>query len=475
MPVPARTDRRAMRPILLSSFLGSAVEFYDFLLYGLAASLVFGQLFFADLEPAVATIASFGTLAVGYVVRPLGGIVCGHFGDRFGRKSVLVTTMSLMGAASFLIGLLPTQASIGMAAPLLLVALRVVQGLAVGGEWGGAALMALEHSETKRRGFAASVANMGGPAGAVSATVVFGLVSLLPEDVFLAWGWRVPFLISAVLVGIGLFVRLKVSESPVFVEAQKRAEAARAAEAAGHGTGAELRSPLVEVLVRHPLALVLSAGGGLGTFALQALMAVFVIAYAMEAGHSRTIVLTASAVASVVQAVAIPLFAALSDRIGRRPVMLTGVAATILLIHPVLVMIGSGSTGQLFLGLLVGQALLQASIYGPLAAYISEMFGARSRYTGASMGYQLSTTLGGGFTPIIAASLLAKGHGDPVYVSAFVIVLSLLSGLAIWLAKESSGREIDGDLDADAGTDRPEAEQPTPRTEAAVNRTSAVG
>ena len=205
-----------MRRVLFSSFLGSAVEFYDFLLYGTAAALVFGQLFFSDLTPVVATIASFGTLAVGYIVRPLGGVIFGHFGDRIGRKSMLVLTMTLMGAASFAIGLLPTYDTIGVLAPILLILLRLIQGFAVGGEWGGAALMALEHSDENKRGFSASFANMGAPAGAVLSTVVLAIVTLLPGDAFLSWGWRIPFLLTAVLVGIGLYVRLKVTESPLF-------------------------------------------------------------------------------------------------------------------------------------------------------------------------------------------------------------------------------------------------------------------
>ena len=229
-------DPQQMRRVLFSSFLGSAVEFYDFLLYGTAAALVFGQLFFSDLTPVVATIASFATLAVGYIVRPLGGVIFGHFGDRIGRKSMLVLTMSIMGAASFAIGLLPTYQTIGILAPILLIVLRLIQGFAVGGEWGGAALMALEHSDEHKRGFSASFANMGAPAGAVLSTVVLAIVTLLPGDAFLSWGWRIPFLLSAVLVGIGLYVRLKVTESPLFEQ-----EVISRASAIGEEAAADLR------------------------------------------------------------------------------------------------------------------------------------------------------------------------------------------------------------------------------------------
>src|SRR3982750_2887151 len=272
-PPSTAGDARQMRRVLFSSFLGSAVEFYDFLLYGTAAALVFGQLFFSDLSPVVATIASFGTLAVGYVVRPLGGVVFGHFGDRIGRKSMLVLTMSLMGVASFAIGLLPTYASIGVAAPILLIVLRLIQGFAVGGEWGGAALMALEHSDEKKRGFSASFANMGAPAGAVLSTVVLAIVTLLPGDAFLTWGWRIPFLLSAVLVGIGLYVRLKVTESPLFEQSVVTAVASE-----------KKRLPLVSVLRDHPTSVLLGVGAGLGAFALQALMATFALTIGVQGG-----------------------------------------------------------------------------------------------------------------------------------------------------------------------------------------------
>src|SRR3954447_1807095 len=313
---PASHDPQQMRRVLFSSFLGSAVEFYDFLLYGTAAALVFGHLFFSNLTPVVAAIASFGTLAVGYVVRPLGGVIFGHFGDRIGRKSMLVLTMTLMGAASFAIGLLPTYATIGVLAPVLLIVLRLVQGFAVGGEWGGAALMALEHSDEDRRGFSASFANMGAPAGAVLSTVVLAVVTLLPEDAFLAWGWRIPFLLSAVLVGIGLYVRLKVTESPLFEQEVVTAVASE-----------KKRLPIVDVLRDSPTSVLLGIGAGLGAFALQALMATFALTIGVQGGLPRSTVLWLFAAGSLVQLFTLPPYASLSDRVGRRPVMIAGCLA----------------------------------------------------------------------------------------------------------------------------------------------------
>lgn len=419
--------RKQMRRVLFSSYLGSVVEFYDFLLYGIAASLVFGQIFFANMTPVVATIASFGTLAVGYLSRPLGGIIFGHFGDKVGRKSMLIITMSLMGVASTLIGLLPTYGQIGVVAPLLLIFLRLVQGLAVGGEWGGAALMSLEHSKTERRGFAASVTHMGGPSGALLATLIMTGFSTLPKEDFLTWGWRVPFLFSAVLLLVGMFVRLKVTESPLFAAAQqaKKLEPQKA------------KSPLLLVLRRYPKNVVLAALGGSAAFVFQGLLATFAITLAVQTGVAQTTVLLMHAVATFLHIFTIPLFAILSDRVGRRPVMVTGAIAGAVLAFPIFQMLASGNVVLVLIAFLVGNPLIQASMYGPMAAFISEMFGTRARYTGASLGYQLAATLGAGLAPLSAASLMAMGGGNPIFISVMVAVVCVISAAAIYLTKES--------------------------------------
>jgi MFS family permease len=429
---PASRDPQQMRRVLFSSFLGSAVEFYDFLLYGTAAALVFGQLFFSDLSPVVATIAAFGTLAVGYVVRPLGGVVFGHFGDRIGRKSMLVLTMTLMGAASFAIGLLPTYATIGLLAPVLLIVLRLIQGFAVGGEWGGAALMALEHSDENKRGFSASFANMGAPAGAVLSTVVLAIVTLLPEDDFLSWGWRIPFLLSAVLVGIGLYVRLKVTESPLFEQEVVTAVASE-----------KKRLPIVDVLLNNPRSVLLGIGAGLGAFALQALMATFALTIGVQGGLPRSTVLWLFAAGSLVQIFALPAYAALSDRIGRRPVMITGCVAAMIAAYPILLLISSGSVLGVLLGFLIAMPLVQAAMYGPLAAFTTEIFATGNRYTGASLGYQLSSTLGGGFAPLISAALVAGATGNGLLrVAIFAAAAAFISAITIAVATESSRQNL---------------------------------
>ena len=437
-PPPTLGDPRQMRRVLFSSFLGSTVEFYDFLLYGTAAALVFGDLFFSNLTPAVATIASFGTLAAGYLARPVGGILSGHFGDRIGRKSMLVMTMTLMGVASFLIGLLPTYATIGWVAPVLLVVLRLVQGIAVGGEWGGAALMALEHASEKRRGFAGSFANMGAPAGAVLSTVVLAIVTQLPGEDFLSWGWRIPFLLSAVLVAVGLYVRLKVTESPLF-ELEQEVTSQEVER-----TAPKRRFPIVEVLRTNPKSVLIGAGAGFGAFVLQALLATFALGLGVQGGLDRSIVLWLFAAGSLVQVLALPSYAALSDRLGRRPVMIGGAIAGAALSYPIFTLIASGSVPKVLLGFLIAMPLVQAAMYGPLAAFTSEMFATGNRYTGASLGYQLATTLGGGFAPLIAASLVAgtTASNGLLRVALFAGGACLVTALVVAVARETSKRDL---------------------------------
>ena len=386
----------------------------------------------------MATIASFGTLAVGYIVRPLGGVIFGHFGDRIGRKSMLVLTMTLMGAASFAIGLLPTYDAIGALAPILLILLRLIQGFAVGGEWGGAALMALEHSDENKRGFSASFANMGAPAGAVLSTVVLAIVTLLPGEAFLAWGWRIPFLLSAVLVGIGLYIRLKVTESPLFE--QEVLDAADEPQVAEQ----KKRLPIVDVLRNNPTSVLLGIGAGLGAFAIQALMATFALTIGVQNGLSRSTVLWLFAAGSFLQIFALPAYAALSDRIGRRPVMIAGCLAAVVTVYPILLLVSSGSVLGVLLGFVIAMPLVQAAMYGPLAAFTTEIFATGNRYTGASLGYQLSSTLGGGFAPLIAATLVAgttAGNGL-LRVALFAAAAALISAVTIAVAKESSKRNL---------------------------------
>ena len=421
-----------MRRILASSFIGSAIEFYDFILYATAASLVFNKVFFVNLEPSVAIFASFATLAVGYLARPLGGIVFGHFGDKLGRKGVLITSMVMMGVASTIIGLLPPTAQVGMIAPIALIFLRIVQGLAVGGEWGGAMLMALEHAPKERRGFAASFANMGGPAGAVMATLAVSAVSTLPNDQFLAWGWRIPFIASLGLVAIGLVIRLKVSESPLFLALENKAE--------------EKKIPLMQVLTKYPKSVLMGTLVGMSSYTVQGIMTVWAISYVVEAGGmDRTSVLNIKAVGAALTVVFVWIAARYSDRIGRRPVMMVGILAGAVLALPIMWMLQMGEIWLFAIALFLANGLIQGVIFGPFGAFTAELFPTRIRYTGASLVYQLSSTLGAGFTPMIVTGLVLLGGGSLWLAGAGWAVVFVIAALAMRSVKEGK----DADLSAE--------------------------
>jgi MFS family permease len=422
-----------LRRAVASSFLGSLIEYYDFLLYATASAVVFGKVFFADLDPALATVASFGTFTTGYLARPLGGLLFGHFGDRLGRKRMLVLTMTLMGVSSFLIGLLPGYAEIGPAAPLGLVLLRVVQGISVGGEWGGAVLMSAEHARS-RRGLWAGFTNAGAPSGMVVSTLAMsGTAALTSEADFLAWGWRIPFLLSIVLLGIGLFVRSRVDETPAFVAAPK-----------------EKRLPVVAVLRDHPRVLLLGIGVGLAAFVVQATLTTFVLAYGVQHGHPRQEVLNALTLSSACAVAGILLWSALSDRIGRRPVVLAGVVVMAVFGFVLFPMVRSGSGLALVLALVIGQGVIHPMMYGPLAALYSELFSTGSRYTGASLGYQLAG-LGAGFAPLIFAELQrASGGGSTTPVSWTIAAFCLLSAVCVLALRETHRSTLTPDVAATA-------------------------
>ncbi|MDO1485863.1 major facilitator transporter [Rhodococcus rhodochrous] len=426
---PPSGDLAQLRKVTLSSLLGTTIEYYDFLLYSTMAALVFGDLFFPSSNSAVSTIAAFGTLAAGYVARPLGGLAFGHFGDRLGRKSMLVITMVMMGIASFAIGILPTYEQIGMLAPVLLVTLRVVQGVAVGGEWGGAALMVAEHSDDRRRGLWTGLMQLGSPIGFLLSTSAVMLATLLPDASFESWGWRLPFIASAALLAIGLYVRMSVVESPVFEQAAAKAEVA-----------AEAKPPVLQLL-RRPRPLVLACAVGIGPFAMTALITSHIIAYTTSVGYSSSTVMRILVLMSVVSIVTIPGFSALSDRVGRRAVSLTGAAVAVLYAFPLYMMINTGSIALLTVALLFGQ-VVQSAMYAPLAPMLSEMFGTDVRYTGVSFGYQFASLIGAGFTPMIAASLLVASDGSSLPLSLILVGTACVTILAAWIASETRGKNL---------------------------------
>jgi metabolite-proton symporter len=414
--------------VVVASFVGTAIEWYDFFLYGTAAALVFPRLFFPTADPVTGTMAAFATYAVGFVARPIGGVVFGHFGDRVGRKSVLVTTLMIVGLSTFFIGLLPTYDAVGPLAPALLVVLRFVQGLGVGGEWAGAVLMVAERGDPRRRGFYASWVQAGTPVGLLLATAAFGLVSMLPEAEFLAWGWRLPFLFGVVLTAVGLFMRLKVLESPIF------AKAAAAEPAAG--------PPLLEVLRRHPRNVLLAMGARVAENGFFYFFTVFALSYATQhVGVARGTFLDGILVGAVAQLAAIPFFGALSDRLGRRRVYLGGAVFLGAFAFPFIWLVELGTAAGVWVGVTVG-LVGHAAMYGPQAAFLSELFGTRVRYTGASIGYQLAAPLSGGIVPLVATQLLIWSDGRPWPVGVYLIGMALVTVVCVLLAAETRRRDL---------------------------------
>jgi MFS family permease len=418
-----------LRRVVLSSLIGTTVEYYDFVLYATMTALVFDRLFFSALDPGLATVAAFAAFAAGYVARPIGGIFFGHFGDRLGRKRMLVLTMAIMGVGSFLIGLLPTYETIGVAAPAMLVVLRVAQGIAIGGEWGGATLLVAEHAEANSRGRSIGLMQMGAPLGTLLSTGVVAAVTLLGDDALLSWGWRIPFLFSALLLVFGLYVRVSVPESPVFEHAVSTAASPSGSQ----------RLPLSRVL-RRPRTLILATAVGIGPFGLTALINTYMLSYAKGIGYPLTEVITASLLSSVTSLLTIPLFSALSDRVGRRAVIMGGALAIVVYAVPFYALVDSISFPRLAVAWILAQ-VVQSAMYAPLGVLLSEMFDTDVRYTGVSMGYQLAAVLGAGFTPLIASSLLA-GDLRSAPLVAIAIGCGLVTMLAIWLMKETRGRNL---------------------------------
>src|SRR5215211_7498151 len=414
--------------VALASFVGTAIEGYDFFIYGIAAALVFGQLFFPNEDPLIGTLAAFATFAVGFVARPVGGVVFGHFGDKLGRKPMLVITILTMGLATFLIGLLPTYAQIGIWAPILLVALRLIQGFSVGGEWGGAALMTVEHAPEGRRSYYGSWTMAAGTAGVMLATGVYAAFSGLSDEQFLVWGWRVPFLLSIFFVGVGVFIRLKILESPTF---------ARLKEA-----GVQAQMPIVEALREYPKSVLATAGMNVGFSTFIYVLFTFMLTYATgQLGVERSVVLIGTVIGGLVQIASVLAFSALTDRIGRRPVMLAGAAFLALYAFPLFWLVDTGNAAVIVLAMSIG-FFGSAAIFGPMAAFISETFGTRVRYTGASLGYQTGAVLGGGLSPFIATALLVWSDGASWSVSVYLVLGAMVSLASIYLLTETFRNEL---------------------------------
>jgi metabolite-proton symporter len=425
----AETQRTPLRRVIAASLIGTTIEWYDFFLYGSAAALVFSHVFFPLSDPFVGTLLAFGTYAVGFVARPIGGIVFGHYGDRIGRKKLLMLSLVLMGVATMLIGLLPGYNQIGIWAPAGLILLRLVQGFAVGGEWGGAVLMAAEHGNAARRGFWASWPQAGVAAGNLLAAGVLALMARLQSEAdFLSWGWRVPFLLSVLLVAVGWYIRNRVEESRMFEESLAEAEAPP-------------KLPALDVLRERPGAVVLGAGLRVGENISYYILTAFSLTFLVDVGgESRALALNALLIGAAVQFFAIPFFGHLSDRIGRRWVYALGAFGLAGWSFAMFQLLASGSSAAIILALVVG-LVLHGAMYGPQAAMIAELFPTRIRYSGASIAYQLTAIFAGSLAPLVAVWLY-KEYGSALPVAIYVALACLISGLSALLARETKGVEL---------------------------------
>lgn len=429
-------DARSMRTVAMTALGGTSIEWYDFFIYGTAAALVFPTLFFSDDMPRyVSLLASFSTFAVGFLARPVGGVVFGHFGDRVGRKAALVTALMMMGVATTLIGLLPSYEQIGPLAPVLLIFLRFVQGLAVGGQWGGAMLLVTENAPSNQRGFYGAFAQCGAPAGLVLANLAFLAVSgSLSDEAFMDWGWRVPFISSVLLIGLSLYVQLKLEDTEAFKELAE----------ASQPTEAKPRSPVLKALTTYPREIALAAGSFLGVQVTFYICVAFIISYGTDPeglNIARSDMLTAVLVSTMFAIPANFFFGAWSDRHGRRGVYKLGAILTGIWAFVMFAMIDTGNWYLITAGLSISHIFI-SMMYGPQAALLSELFSTEVRYSGASLGYQLGAILGGGFAPIIATTLLLI-FGSSMWVAAYIALANVLTWFAIHALKETDNRDLD--------------------------------
>ncbi|HEY9290983.1 MAG TPA: MFS transporter [Microlunatus sp.] len=430
--VRAAADEGSIKKTVLASVIGSVVEWYDFFLYATMAALVFNQEFFPKFDPLVGSLIAFATFAAGFITRPIGGLIFGHFGDRLGRKKILILTMLIMGGSSFLMGLLPTYAAIGTAAPVLLLLLRMLQGIGLGGEWGGAAILTFEHAPNGQRGRLSSWPQTGVPLGLLMSTVAVNLASAGGDETLTAWAWRIPFLFSAVLVAIGLFLRLRVAEPANFtalVAANQRA-----------------RVPLIEVFRHYPKQLLIGAGARFSESITFNVYNAFLLTYTTTIlGLPKSYALNGLLIASVLGFIVIPFAGRLSDRIGRRPVFAIGAGIALVTAFPVFALLDSKIMILVWVAIVLGWTLGACTMFGPEAAFFAELFPARVRYTGMSVVYQLGVLPSGAIAPALSILLVEK-FGGSWPVAIYVMVAAAIALVALAFAKETAKDDIDADL-----------------------------
>jgi metabolite-proton symporter len=431
-PQPSSLRASRLRAVAAST-VGTTIEWYDFFLYGTASALVFPQVFFPEHSRYSGVLLSFGTQFVGFAARPIGGIIFGHIGDRIGRKSTLITTLLLMGIATALMGALPSRSQIGVAAPILLVVLRIIQGIGVGGEWGGSVLLSMEWGSQRRRGFSASWPQVGVPLGLVLSTGMIKLLTSTTGDSFGTWGWRVPFLASLVLVVIGLYVRLRVAESPAFTQMKR--------------TNAVLRLPVWQVLRDQPREVLTAAFVRMSEQAPFYLFVTFVLTYGTgHLGLDKGVLLDDTVIAAAIGLVSIPLFGYLSDRIGRRLMYGIGIVCIGVFAFPYFGLLNTKSAGLVLLAIVLSLVFHDMQ-YGPQAALIAESFGPRTRYSGAGIGYQLASVIAGGPAPLIAVAILDATNSS-TFISVYIVGCAVVALAALLLMPRRSTEQAPSDLDA---------------------------
>ncbi|KTD54657.1 shikimate transporter [Legionella sainthelensi] len=420
---------KASRKVSIASFIGTTIEWYDFYLFGTASALFFNVLFFPKFSPVAGIMAAYATYAVGFFARPLGGIIFGHYGDRLGRKKVLIMTLSLMGGSTFLIGLLPTYNTIGIFAPLCLILLRCIQGIAVGGEWAGAVVMSAEVSREKERGFYASWPNSGAPFGLVLSIIILLIFSSLPKEQFLSWGWRIPFLLSCFVVFVGFYLRLQVMDSQVFAKAAKQKRPPKV--------------PALEMLRSHFRNFVLAIGARFIESSSFYILTVFILSYGtIQLQLSKTLLLYAVMTGAILETFCIPFFGRLSDRIGRRPVYIAGAVLMGLFAFPFFWLLQTKSPSLIFFAVIFGMCFAHAAMHGAQGAFYSELFKTRIRYSGTAIAYHLSAALSGGLTPLIATEIVHSTNGKTWPVSVYLIIMAIITIICVYLAVEKAQKDI---------------------------------
>ena len=421
----------SMRKVALTSLAGTSIEWYDFFLYGAAAARVFPTAFFGEIPESTALILSLLTFAAGFIARPIGGIIFGHYGDKVGRKKTLVAALMLMGIASTLIGLLPTYAMIGVTAPILLTTLRFAQGLAIGGQWGGAMLLVTESAPSNKRGYYGAFAQAGAPIGVILANLAFIATSaLLPDEAFMSWGWRIPFLASAILIGISMYIQLTMEDTKAFRELQNHQKSI------GSNENREIKkSPVLEALIKYPKRIALAAGAFLSIQVTFYILVAFLLAYGVtSADMSRDDMLSAVLIGSAIMVPVQFMFSSYSDRNGRKGIFMTGAILTAIWAFAIFPLVDTGNFWLIVLAVTFGLSFL-AMMYGPQAAFFTELFSTEVRYSGATLGYQLGAIAGGAFAPTIAAKLWTDF--DIFWVSVYIAIASILTLLSVMSLTET--------------------------------------